>query len=61
MGSSEKIVSGFRFLNSKNDNLIQLADMVAGSIYQAHSSLHPDSGNCLNLLKPRIEDIWKFK
>ncbi len=54
------IFSDFKFVDSKQNTLIQLADMVAGSIFAAHSR---NVKSYLNQLEKagRIEDIWDFK
>lgn len=45
---------------SDGNNLIQLADMVAGSIRRAKE--HKSDGEiCLNIIKNKIIDIWDFK
>jgi hypothetical protein len=49
-----------KFVNSKNDNLVQLADMVAGSILRTQSA-KGDSNDYLKTIKKRVEDIWYFK
>ena len=56
-----KIISKMKFVNSKNDNLIQLADMVAGSIFRSAHSSKKDSQVYLKTIQKRIEDIWHFK
>ena len=56
-----KIISKMKFVNSKNDNLIQLADMVAGSIFRSAHSSKNDSQVYLKTIQKRIEDIWRFK
>lgn len=55
-----KIVSDFKFVNSKTDNLIQLADMVAGAIFRSKGG-KKDAIEYLKVIKKRIEDIWEFK
>ena len=56
-----KIISKMKFVNSKSDNLIQLADMVAGSIFRSAHSSKNDSQVYLKTIQKRIEDIWRFK
>lgn len=55
-------IGALAFEDSKNNQLIQLADMVAGGIARAY---HPQTAESryLSILKShgRIEDIWLFK
>jgi len=53
-------VASITFLDSKNNNLIQLADMVAGAIHRAYRDDHKNDPYYLRLLRPRIEDLWEF-
>lgn len=55
-----RVFNDLKFVDSKQNILIQLADMVAGSIFSAYSG---KNNNYLGLLKEtkRIEDIWLFK
>jgi len=55
------VIKDMKFVNSKNDNLIQLADMVAGAILRTTQTGKTDSKIYLATLKKRIEDIWYFK
>lgn len=55
------VIKDMKFVNSKNDNLIQLADMVAGSILRTTQPGKTDSGEYLKVIKKRVEDIWHFK
>lgn len=54
------VIKDLKFVNSRGDNLIQLADMVAGSIYRTTSS-KSDSQEYIKIIQKRIEDIWNFK
>ena len=53
-------VAGIRFLDSKSNGLIQLADMVAGAIHRAYRDDEKNDPRYLRLLWPRIEDLWEF-
>jgi hypothetical protein len=55
------VIKDMKFVNSKNDSLIQLADMVAGAIMRTTQGNKTDSKDYLNTVKKRIEDIWSFK
>lgn len=63
-------IKKIKFVNSKQDNLIQLADMVAGAIATNHkdknddcSDKEKDKSRWVKILreKGRINDIWYFK
>lgn len=58
------IIRRVSFVDSHRDQLIQLADMVAGSIRCSHDSNRVDSGQYLGALNARIRDprsdIWVF-
>jgi hypothetical protein len=55
-----KIFSDVKFVDSKQNTLIQLADMIAGSIFAAYSRNRKLYLNQLQKAR-RIEDIWSFK
>ncbi len=55
------VIKDMKFVNSKNDNLVQLADMVAGSILRTTQTDKTDSKDYLKVIKKRVEDIWYFK
>jgi hypothetical protein len=54
------VIKDLKFVNSKGDSLIQLADMVAGSIYRT-TSTKSDSQEYIEVIQKRIEDIWNFR
>ncbi len=56
-------IKKFKFVESKGDNLVQLADMVVGAIARFYRADKKDSDRWLNVLKKanRIDDIWDFK
>lgn len=54
--TDEKITK-VKFVNSKNDNLIQLSDMIAGSLARAHHPDKPDK-TYLDKLRFRRDDLW---
>lgn len=58
---NSKVVKSLRFSNSKNNSLIQLADMIAGSIYRTTQKDRTDSIIYKQMISSRIEDIWEFK
>ncbi len=57
---SQKIAR-VRFVDSKTNTLIQLADLVAGAILRSTQKDKTDKEVYIRLIKKRIEDIWNFK
>ncbi|MDZ7587114.1 MAG: DUF3800 domain-containing protein [Patescibacteria group bacterium] len=57
---NSKIFTDLKFVDSRQNTLIQLADMVAGTIF---SDFTKKDSDYLTMLKRsrRIEDIWMFK
>lgn len=53
------IIKNTKFLDSRKDSLIQLADMVAGSAARAYRPTKPD-GTFLKMLAPKIDDLWEY-
>lgn len=56
-------IKKFKFIDSKKDNLIQLADMIVGAIARSYSETRKDTNRWLNVLKKKgkIKNIWDFK
>lgn len=56
----KRIFADLKFRDSKRDTLIQLADIVAGSIYSAYSG---KDKSYLEFLEKsgKVEDVWSFK
>ncbi len=50
-----------RFVDSKGNNLIQLADLVAGSIRKSCENKNKNDQEYLNKLKKQVENIWFFQ
>jgi len=61
INSRSKKISKVKFVDSRTNVLIQLADLVAGSILRTYQTDKSDSNTYIKILKPRIEDIWKFR
>ena len=61
LNKNRNLVNKLKFVNSKNGSLIQLADMVAGSIYKTTQKDKTDKDLYKNILMPRINDIWNFR
>lgn len=49
------------FRNSKNEPLVQLADMCAGAIARSRRADRSDRWRWFNKLRPRIDDVWDFR
>lgn len=58
---TKKVMKNLRFIDSKKDVLIQLADMVAGTIRTSFAGKQENSKNYLKVLKKRMDDLWEFK
>lgn len=55
-----KVMNNLKFVDSKNSVLIQLADMIAGSIHRSYQKEKYDSKIYKEVIKKRIEDEWVF-
>ncbi|WP_428151117.1 DUF3800 domain-containing protein [Brevundimonas sp.] len=49
-----------RFSDSKNDPLIQLADMCAGAVARSFRTDRRDAHRWRDMLRPRLDDVWQF-
>lgn len=56
-----KIMKNFKMVDSKRDVLIQMADMIAGSINRAENKEKQDYKTYKNIIEKHIEDEWRFK
>lgn len=56
-----KVMQSMRLVNSKRDVLIQMADMVAGSIRKSHEDKTKKNIKYKQIIKGKIEDDWLFK
>lgn len=56
-----KIVKNCKLAESKSNVLIQLADMIAGSVRRSYEIDKTDHRLYKSIIKKRIEDEWKFK
>jgi len=56
-------IGKFKFVDSKSDNLIQLADMCSGAILRAHRNDPRRNAVWLQALRRagRIRDLWSFR
>lgn len=55
-----KIIKDIKIRDSKRDALIQLADMVAGTISRTYDKDKTDAQIYWNIIKNKKEDIWEF-
>ena len=56
----KRIIRETDFRDSKNSPLIQLADLVAGSVARAYRPDDKNTREYIKVLQPRIENIWEF-
>jgi len=59
--TGKSIVFDLKFRKSNKDVLIQLADMIVGSIKRSYSPGKSDSAIYKEIIKKRIEDEWVFE
>lgn len=57
----KKIIKKCRLVDSKGDVLIQMADMVAGSINRSYNKDKSDATKYKSVISNHIENIWNFK
>lgn len=59
----ENKIKKFKLVDSKKDNLIQLADMVIGAVARSYSQNRRDNKRWFDMLRRagRIKNIWDFK
>lgn len=57
----KKVIKRCRLVNSRNNVLIQMADMIAGSIRRSYDGQKTDHNNYRRIIKKHIEDEWNFK
>ncbi|MDP2684195.1 MAG: DUF3800 domain-containing protein [bacterium] len=55
-----KIIKNCKLVDSKKNELIQMADMVAGTIKRSHDPDKKDGKKLKKILKKHIEDEWMF-
>jgi hypothetical protein len=59
-GDGVPILEDLRIVDSKNNVLIQLADMVAGTIRRFAEQEKADAVQYRKIIEKRIEDVWNF-
>lgn len=57
----KKVIKNCKLVDSKNNVLIQMVDMIAGSVKRFHDKSKNDFAAYRNIIKRHIEDEWKFK
>ena len=55
------MISNLRFRDSSRDVLIQLADIIAGSINRKYQKDKADCEKYWDIIKCKKEDLWVFK
>lgn len=60
-GRDRKIIMNCKLIDSKNDVLIQLADMIAGSVHRSYQTDKADANIYKKIIRKNIEDEWNFK
>jgi len=58
---TRKVMKNLRFRDSRSDVLIQLADMISGSIRRYYDHATGDWDIYRKVIKKREEDVWLFK
>jgi hypothetical protein len=54
-------IADFDFADSKKTDLIQLADLVVGSIYRSKQTSLTDCDDYLAILRPKVDEVWDFE
>lgn len=57
---TKTVMKNLRFRDSKDDVLIQLADMVAGSLRRYYDQINSDWSVYWKIIKLKSEDVWEF-
>jgi hypothetical protein len=57
----QKIVKNLRLVDSKTNQLIQMADMVAGTIRRYKEAEKADAPKYWKIIEHKIQDCWDFK
>lgn len=62
LNSEEKqIMKSCKLVDSRGNVLVQLADMIAGSIHRSHNTTKNDAKSYKSIIKQRIENEWFFQ
>lgn len=57
----KKILKNCRLVDSKTNVLVQLVDMIAGSIRRSYDDTKDDKSQYKSIIKKHISDEWNFK
>lgn len=57
----QTIMKNCKMVDSKGNVLIQMADMIAGSVRRSYDDLKPDCKTYRAIIQKHIEDEWEFK
>lgn len=58
---TKRVIKNLRFRDSKNDVLIQMADMISGAIRRYYDKNTSDWNAYRKITKHKEEDVWEFK
>ena len=56
-----KVIKHCQLVDSKNNVLIQMADMIAGTIRRSYDKDKKDGSSLKKIIKKHIQDEWSFK
>lgn len=59
--SDKKIMENCKLIDSKENVLIQMADIIAGSIKRAYEDTKNDAKVYIEVIEKKIDDRWEFK
>ncbi len=59
--NEKKIIQNCKLVDSKQNVLIQLADMIAGTVKRSYDPDKKDGKTLKTIIKGRIQDEWHFK
>jgi hypothetical protein len=57
----KKVIKNCKLLDSKSDELIQMADMIAGSVRRSYDRTKEDSATYKKIINKHISNEWEFK
>lgn len=59
--TDKKVVESLKFVDSKENVLVQLADMIVGSVRRSYDIVKNDREVYKKIINKKIENEWKFK
>lgn len=57
----KKVIKNCKLVDSQSDELIQMADMIAGSVRRSYDVSKKDAYVYKSIIKKHIDDEWQFK